>query len=109
MAIPGVGSTAAGSAGVLQAAREGVVEAELDELLGDRQRDQTLRGLARHAELAGDLFLGVPGDVVEPGGARGELEPALRAWPRTRGRAFLHPASLAVSYCPVQDVLPSTR
>src|SRR5579883_3627145 len=52
--------------GELHAARDRMVEPYLDETLADRQRHQTLRRLARDAELAGDLVLRVAGDVIEP-------------------------------------------
>jgi len=56
-----------------------VVDAHLDQVLAHRERDEPLGGLARDAELAGDLVLGVAGDVVEPGGTRGVVEPVFLA------------------------------
>src|SRR3984957_9683662 len=52
-----------------------MIEPDLDEPLADRQRNQALRGLTRNAELARDLVLGVAGDIVEPPGASGLVEP----------------------------------
>ena len=54
-----------------------MIEPHLDQLLADRERDETLRRLARHAELARDLVLRVAGDVVEPAGARRVVEPVI--------------------------------
>jgi hypothetical protein len=65
--------------GKLGARRDRVVQAELDQALGDRRGDQPLRGLARHVELAGDLILGVARHVVEPGRARGEVQSSVLA------------------------------
>src|SRR5271170_2285812 len=52
-----------------------MIEPDLDEPLADRQRNQALRRLARNAELARDLVLSVAGDVIEPSGAGGLVEP----------------------------------
>src|ERR1700734_2649185 len=52
-----------------------MIEPDLDEPLADRQRNQALRRLARNAELARDLVLGVAGDIIKPSGARGLVEP----------------------------------
>jgi hypothetical protein len=48
---------------------DGVIEAHLDQPFANGERYQALRRLARDAELAGDLVLGVAGDVIEPAGA----------------------------------------
>ena len=61
--------------GELHAARDRMIEPDLDQPLADRQRNQALRRLARNAELARDLVLGVAGDVIEPSGAGGLVEP----------------------------------
>ena len=66
--------------GEFHAARDRMVEPHLDQPFADRQRDEALRGLARNAELARDLVLGVAGDVIEPAGARGVVEPARLAF-----------------------------
>ena len=58
-----------------EAMADRMIEPDLDQLVADRQRDQPLGRLARHAELAGDLILGVAGDVIEPAGAGGVVEP----------------------------------
>ncbi len=52
-----------------------MVEPNLDQPLADGERHEPLRRLARDAELARDLVLGVAGDVIEPAGARGLVEP----------------------------------
>ena len=54
--------------------RDRMVEPDLDQPLRHRHRDEPLRGLPRHAELLGDLVLGVAGDVIEPAGARRIVE-----------------------------------
>ena len=59
----------------IHAMRDRMVEPDLDQPLRHGHRDQPLRGLARHAELLGDLVLGVAGDVIEPAGARRIVEP----------------------------------
>ena len=59
----------------LRAGGDGVVEAELDELLADRQGDQPLHRLAGKVELAGDLVLGAPANEIEPGRPRGIVAP----------------------------------
>ena len=58
------------------AIRDGALDAELDQALGDGKRDQTLRALARDLELGRDLVLRRAVDVVEPGRPGGEVEPA---------------------------------
>jgi hypothetical protein len=52
-----------------------MIEPDFDQPLTDRQRNEALGGLARNAELAGDLVLRVASDVIEPTGARGLVEP----------------------------------
>ena len=54
----------------LHAARDRMVEPDLDQPLAHRKRNQALRRLTRNAELAGDLVLGVARDVIEPARAR---------------------------------------
>ena len=63
--------------GELHAARDRMVEPDLDEALADGERDEALRRLARNAELAGDLVLRVAGDVIEPARARRLVEPQI--------------------------------
>ena len=61
--------------GELHAARDRMIEPDLDQALADGERDEALRRLARDAELARDLVLRVAGDVIEPAGARRFVEP----------------------------------
>ena len=61
----------------LGAGAQRVIDPERDQALGDRGRDQPLRGLARDVELARELVLGVAGDVVEPGCADRQIAPAV--------------------------------
>lgn len=58
----------------VQAVGELMIDAYADQVLLDRERDQPLRDRARHLQLLGDFVLRVAGDVVEPRGARGEIE-----------------------------------
>ncbi len=66
--------------GELHAARDRMIEPDLDQPLAHRERNEALRGLARNAELARDLVLRVAGDVIEPAGARGVVEPRALAF-----------------------------
>ena len=61
--------------GEFHAARDRMIQADLDQPLAHRQRDQALRRLPGNAELAGDLVLGVARDVIEPARTGGVVEP----------------------------------
>ncbi len=107
--------------GKLHAAGDRMIEPHLDQALADGERHEALRRLARDAELAGDLVLGVAGDVIEPACARGLVEPqsvvigfsrhsVSRAVPRARrsatssgSRAMLTPRPVALSGAPEKN------
>ena len=48
----------------LEAMADRMIEPDFDQLLADRERDEPLRRLSGYAELAGDLVLGVAGDII---------------------------------------------
>ena len=62
----------------VEAAGDRVLEPDAHEALGDRERDQPLRRLARDPHGGGDLVLGLAGDVVEPSGPRRVVQAAGR-------------------------------
>jgi hypothetical protein len=55
-----------------------MIEPHLDEPFAHGERDEPLRRLPGHAKLLGNLLLIVAGDVVQPPGARGIVEPSCR-------------------------------
>ena len=61
--------------GKIHAVRDRMVEPDLDQPLRHRHRDEPLRRLPRHPEFLRHLVLRVAGDVIEPAGARGVIEP----------------------------------
>ena len=77
--------------GELEAMGDGMIEANLDQPAAHRQRYQPLGRLAGDAQLAGDLILGIAGDVIEPAGPGCVVEPV-----RFQLRCFRHvsPSSL---------------
>ena len=84
----------------VEAAGDRVIEADLDQLLADRERHQPLRRLPRHAELAGDFVLGVAGDVVKPTGPGCIVQPrflVVRGHPPIPLKRPAHPSGRAAS------------
>ena len=58
------GKTRFETAGQIHATTNGVIKPHLDQSFADRERNQTLCGLTGDAQLGGDLFLRVAGDIV---------------------------------------------
>src|SRR6478609_7142236 len=52
-----------------------MIEPDLDQPFSHRERNKALGGLPGDAELVGDLVLRIAGDVIEPSGASGFVEP----------------------------------
>ena len=53
-----------------------MIQLNLDDLVGDRERDKALRGLPRMPMAAAHPRLGAAGDIIEPSGSRRIVQPA---------------------------------